>query len=122
MGFSAEQVTSPLDPTSRPGMRHPGRMFHHTVLLRFRPDSTREQHQAVVDDLRALPEAISELADYQVHLDAGLADDNAHVSVAATFADEAAWRSYAIHPAHLRVIDERINPIKESSLRSQYWS
>lgn len=95
-------------------------MFHHIVLLRFRPDSTAEQHQAVVDELRALPQTISELVDYQVHLDAGLGENNAHISVAATFADEAGWRIYATHPAHLKVIDERIDPIKESSMRSQY--
>ena len=95
-------------------------MFHHTVLLRFRPDSTPEQHQAVVDELCALPHTINELVDYQVHLDARLGDDNAHVSVAATFADEAGWRTYSTHPDHLQVIRARIEPIIESSMRSQY--
>ncbi len=95
-------------------------MFHHLVLLRFVPGSTPDQHRAVVDDLRALPATIPELVRYDVHLDAGLGDGNAHVSVAATFIDEAGWRTYATHPDHLRVIHERIDPIKESSLRSQY--
>lgn len=95
-------------------------MFHHIVLLRFSADSTSEQHQAVVDDLRSLPRTIVELVDYQVNLDSGLAEDNAHVSVSATFTDEAGWRTYATHPDHLRVIHERIEPIVESSMRSQY--
>lgn len=95
-------------------------MFHHAVLLRFRADSTPEQHQAVVEALRALPATIDELVAYEVHLDAGLGEGNAHVSVAATFADESGWRVYTTHPDHVRVIDERIAPILESSLRSQH--
>ena len=55
-----------------------------------------------------------------MHLDAGLGAENAHLSVAANFADEAGWRTYAAHPDHLRVIHERIEPILAASLRSQY--
>lgn len=95
-------------------------MFHHVVLLRFSPSSTTGDHQAIVDALRLLPATIPELRHYAVHLDAGLVDENAHVSVAATFADEAGWRTYATHPDHLRVIHESIEPILASSMRSQY--
>ena len=95
-------------------------MFHHIVLLRFTTGSTPDQHQSVVDGLRALPAMVPELRSYDVHLDGGLAADNAHISIVATFEDEAAWRIYSTHPEHLKVINERINPIKESSLRSQY--
>ena len=95
-------------------------MFHHIVLLRFNAASTSDQHQAAVRELAALPSIIPELRSYEVHLDAELAADNAHVSIVATFEDEAAYRIYATHPEHLKVINERINPIKESALRSQY--
>jgi hypothetical protein len=60
------------------------------------------------------------LVDYEVHLDAGLSDGNAHVSIAATFADAAGWRAYTTHPDHVRVLEERIVPILGSGLRSQY--
>ena len=95
-------------------------MFHHIVLLRFLPESTPEQHRAVVDGLRALPPLIGEIRSYDVQLDAGLAPDNAHVSVHATFGDESAWRTYSIHPDHLKVIEERIIPILDTATRTQY--
>lgn len=106
------------------GAREPsatmGAMFHHIVLLRFTPESTPVQHRAVVDALRALPATIDELRRYEVHLDAGLATQNAHVSVQATFDDEAGWHTYAQHPAHRQVIAEHIEPILADAVRTQY--
>lgn len=95
-------------------------MFHHIVLLRLSSTSSAADHEAIVDALCALPATIPELVGYDVHLDAGLGAENAHISVAATFADEAGWRTYATHPDHLRVIHERIEPILATSLRTQY--
>ncbi len=95
-------------------------MFHHFVLLRFVPGSTPEQHRAVVEGLRPLPESIPDLNGYEVHLDAGLGAQNAHVSVHATFDDEAGWHAYSSHPAHVQVIEDRITPILETALRTQY--
>ncbi len=97
------------------------RMFHHIVLLRFVPESTPEQHQAVVDGLRPLPESIGDLRSYEVHLDAGLGTENAQVSVHATFDDEAGWHAYGNHPAHVQVIEQRIAPILQTALRTQYF-
>lgn len=95
-------------------------MFHHIVLLRFRGDSTPEEHRAVADALRDLPATIDQIVSYRVRLDAGLAPDNAHLSVHATFADEAAWRTYAAHPAHVRIVEKQIGPILDTAIRTQY--
>lgn len=95
-------------------------MFHHIVLLRFTPESTPTQHDAVVNGLRPLPDSIPEIRSYEVQPDAGLHGDNAHVSVHATFHDEAAWRTYSTHPDHVKVIDERIAPILDVAIRTQY--
>lgn len=95
-------------------------MFHHVVLLRFTPSSSPEAHRTIVEALRQLPATIPELLHYEVNLDAGLLAANAHVGVAATFADEAGWRTYSDHPDHRRVITDLIEPILETSLRHQY--
>lgn len=95
-------------------------MFHHIVLLRFDADTTLDQHREIVDALRALPAVIDQIIGYEVHADAGLSPDNAHVSVHGTFVDEAAWRSYSVHPAHVEVLDGLIKPILASALRTQY--
>lgn len=95
-------------------------MFHHIVLLRFTPDSTSEEHRAVADALTPLPDTIDAIVSYDVNLDAGLSPGNAHVSVHGTFADEAAWRTYSTHPAHVKVIEELIAPILDTAIRTQY--
>ena len=95
-------------------------VFHHVVLLRFSPESTPAQHRAVADALRSLPGSISEIADYDVHVDARLSAENAHVSAHGTFANETAWRAYSSHPAHVKVVDELIVPILETAVRTQY--
>ena len=95
-------------------------MFHHISLLRFAPTSTADQHEAVAEGLRSLPESIPDLRSYEVHIDAGLGADNAHVSLHATFDDEAGWHTYSQHPAHVQVIEKHIAPILEAALRTQY--
>lgn len=95
-------------------------MLHHHVLITFVPTATPEQHRAVAEALRALPATITAIEAYEVHLDDGLAEGNAHLSIVATFADEAAWRAYLEHPDHVRVLNEHILPIRAAGLRLQY--
>lgn len=82
-------------------------MFRHVVLLTLDESADLD---GLVAALEALPAAIPEIRTYDVHRDAGLADGNAQVAVVAGFDDEAGWRTYADHPAHLQVIAERIRP------------
>lgn len=95
-------------------------MLHHHVLVTFVPTATPPQHQAAAEALRALPATIAAIEAYEVHLDDGLAEGNAHLSIVATFADEAAWRSYVEHPDHVRVVAEHITPIWAASMRLQH--
>ncbi len=95
-------------------------MFHHIVLLQFTADSTDDAHRAIVDALKALPALIDEIIDYEVNIDAGLDETNAHVSVHATFVDEAAWRAYSSHPEHLKVLNGKIKPILKHAARTQF--
>ena len=81
--------------------------FRHVVLITL--DASCDV-DGVVDALRALPAQIPELRSYVVGRDAGLAEGNATVAVVAEFDGEAGWRTYTDHPAHQRVITERIRP------------
>ncbi|HUW04216.1 MAG TPA: Dabb family protein [Acidimicrobiales bacterium] len=86
-------------------------MIRHIVLLEFTAEADEASIEALVADLRALPDAIDEIETYDVARDAGLADRNAHLAVIATFADESAWAVYRDHPEHLRIIAEQIRPV-----------
>lgn len=85
--------------------------FRHVVMLRFVDDATDAQVAAVADELRALPDAIPELAGYVVGTDAGLSPDNESLVVVADFASQADYEVYRDHPAHRAVIAEHIRPI-----------
>ena len=95
-------------------------MIRHIVLLRWTPESTPDQHQAVLDELGALPAAISAIARYRLGTDLGLADGNASLSVIADFASVSDYEVYRDHPEHQRVIAERIKPILAARSALQY--
>src|SRR4051794_35828734 len=86
-------------------------MFRHVVLLRFVPEATAEQRQAVLDGLATLPAQIPELRSYEFGADLGISDGNFDLAVVADVDDADAYRVYASHPAHVAVITERIRPI-----------
>lgn len=95
-------------------------MIRHVVLLRWIAESTADQHQAVLDELAALPGAIPEIARYRLGEDLGLAEGNASLSVIADFASVADYEVYRDHPEHQRVIAERIKPILAGRSALQY--
>ena len=86
-------------------------MIRHVSLLTWGVGTTDEQIRHVVDALRRLPQAIPEIRAYAVRTDIGLKDGNAHMAIMADFDDVDGYRTYAEHPAHLRVLSELIRPI-----------
>lgn len=65
---------------------------------------------ALVAELRRLPEQIPALRSYVVGRDLGISEGNATVAVVADVDDEAGFVAYRDHPAHQRVLDELIRP------------
>ena len=86
-------------------------MFRHVVVLTFAEDATDAQVTAVVEGLRALPAQIPELRGYEVGRDLGLEGGDARVVAVADCDDVDGYLAYRDHPAHQRVIAERIRPI-----------
>jgi len=95
-------------------------MIRHVVLLRWTPEATPEQHQAVVDALRALPEAIPQIAHYRIGADLGLAEGNANLVVIADFATVADYEAYRDDSTHQHAIATRIKPILATRMAAQY--
>ncbi|HSL59591.1 MAG TPA: Dabb family protein [Acidimicrobiales bacterium] len=86
-------------------------MIRHVVCFRWVEGTSAAQVAAVEAALAALPGQIPELLDYRFGPDLGLRDGNGDFAVVADLADAAAWRTYVEHPAHVRVLTERIQPI-----------
>ena len=95
-------------------------MLRHVALFKWKDGTTAGQVEAVVDRLRKLPSEVPGIAAYSFGPDAGLSEGAADFAVVADFASEADWRAYTQHPAHLKVIEDVIVPIRESRVFLQY--
>jgi Stress responsive A/B Barrel Domain len=95
-------------------------MIRHIVLLTLRPDAPAEAGESIVRALRGLPAQIGSIRDYQAGVDLGLNPGNATVAATATFDDEAGYLEYRDHPAHKAVIQEYIDPVRQSRAGIQF--
>lgn len=92
-------------------------MLHHVVLLRFRSDLPEGAVASVFEALRALPEVIAGLREFQggaYHSSEGLAQGFTH-GFTMLFESETARDAYLPHPAHQAVV-EQLLPMLEGGL------
>ncbi len=87
-------------------------MIRHIAVFDLADDVTDEQVRAVVHGLRSLPEQIPSIRSYEVGTDVGTNDENADLAVTALFEDHAGFMEYVEHPAHRRVADQLLAPIR----------
>lgn len=97
-------------------------MFHHTVMFRFKPETTDAQIHAVTDHLETLPAEISDIKAFRFGPDAGVTDGPWDYAVAADFNDADGYRTYRDHPAHRDVVTNVIDPLLEEVARVQFFS
>jgi len=95
-------------------------MFRHIVLLTLREDATEADRDAIVAELRTLPDLVPTIRAYDIGLDAGLNAGNATISVVADFDDADGYLTYRDHPDHQRVIAEHIAPVLAARSAIQY--
>jgi len=89
-------------------------MIRHIVLMTLRSDAPLDAADAIVEALRRLPGQIPAIREYQAGVDLGMAPGNATVAATAVFDDEDGYVEYRDHPAHRAVIEQRIDPVRES--------
>lgn len=94
-------------------------MIRHVVLFRFHDDTPDRPIEALDAALSALPRQIPAILDYRHGRDLGITDGTWDYAVVGDFADEAAYRSYAGHPAHRDVITHHVEPILDVAVRAQ---
>lgn len=95
-------------------------MLRHVVAFRFGPAADGAAKARLVEGLEALPGQIPEIRRYEFGPDAGLAEGNFDFVVVADFEDEAAYATYAGHPAHQALIRDRIRPYISERVAVQY--
>jgi hypothetical protein len=95
-------------------------MIRHVVLLTLRPDAPADQATTIVEALQGLKDVIPSIREYQAGVDLGIVAGNATVAATSTFDDEAGYLEYRDHPAHQAIIEQHINPYRESRAGIQF--
>ena len=85
--------------------------IHHIVLMRWKPEATPDQIEAVGHGLRGLSAQIPEIAAYECGDDLAILEGNYDFGLVASFATQDDWQAYRDHPAHQAVIAQAIAPI-----------
>jgi hypothetical protein len=95
-------------------------MIRHVVLFRFNEGTTADQIEDLAASLRALPGQIPEIRSFRCGPDVGVNDGNWEFAVVAEFDSIEDQTTYRDHPAHVKVIDEKIAPIRADRAAVQY--
>ena len=88
-------------------------MVKHIILWQLKDEYSEEEKQAIKEeikaDLEALQGQIPGLLDIKVQITC-LPSSNAELMLDSTFENEEALKGYAVHPAHVKVADEKVRP------------
>lgn len=88
-------------------------MIKHIILWQLKDEIQGEEKKTVMngikEGLEGLAGQIPGLVDIKVQT-VGLASSNADVMLDSTFVDEQALKTYASHPAHVKVADNQVRP------------
>jgi hypothetical protein len=85
-------------------------MLHHVVTFTLKPDAPADQVDRIAEAVNALAATLPEVRSLAIGSDLGLRDGNASFAIAAQFDDVDAFKVYADHPEHIRVVTELIGP------------
>ncbi len=84
-------------------------MLVHIVMFAFKEENKEVNLAQVKGMLEALPNSIESLRGMEVGIDIGKSERSFDLVLTSTFEDQAGLSAYAVHPAHLEVV----NVIKE---------
>ena len=98
-------------------------MVKHVILWQLKDELSTEEKESVKagikEGLESLKGKIPGLVEIQVNMN-GLASSNADVMLDSLFEDEAALKTYAVHPEHVAVADGKVRPHTKSRVCLDY--
>ena len=98
-------------------------MVKHVILWQLKDELSDAERQSVKDGIKegleGLMGQIEGLVEIKVNTN-GLSSSNAEVMLDSTFADEAALKAYAVHPAHVAVADGKVRPYTKTRMCLDY--
>ncbi|NIA20256.1 MAG: Dabb family protein [Xanthomonadaceae bacterium] len=79
-------------------------MLKHLIFLKFRPEVTNVEINAIEKGLAALPAVIPEITSFEFGRDTIHSDRSFDFALISTFTDPEALKRYQVHPAHQEVL------------------
>jgi len=95
-------------------------MVEHLVLLKWNAEARPERIEAALDGLRALKGQIPGILDLTCGHNFSDRAQGFHAGLLVRFTDRAALDAYLPHPAHQRVVQDLLNPIREETIALDY--
>ncbi|MCR5098258.1 MAG: Dabb family protein [Lachnospiraceae bacterium] len=86
-------------------------MVKHVIVWTLKEDieDVAQVKAGIKEGLEGLKGVVPGLVDIEVKIE-GLASSNADLMLDSTFENEDALKGYAVHPAHVKVADEKVRP------------
>lgn len=79
-------------------------MITHLVLFKFKPETTPDQVQQLVEGLGGLPQLIEEIREFRFGVDVLRTERSYDLGLIASFEDLEALQRYQVHPEHQKVV------------------
>ncbi len=95
-------------------------MVEHVVLFKTTPETTPEQRERMIAELRSLKEKIPGIIDLSVGTNFSDRNQGFDVGLVVRFVDRAALEVYLPHPAHRGCVDQFVAPIKADVIVVDY--
>ena len=88
-------------------------MVKHVILWTLKDELSDAEKvsvkKGIKEGLEGLKDKVPGIIDIKVNIN-GLASSNADLMLDSTFENEEALKGYAVHPAHVKVADEKVRP------------
>ncbi len=97
-------------------------LITHCALFTFNQETKDEEVERLKIALEALKDQIPQIQSFRAGKGAALPSTNCDFAVVAEFLDLESYQIYAKHPAHVKVIDEKLKPILSSRTAIQFES
>jgi len=92
-------------------------MVKHIILWKLKEEYSESEKESIKagikSGLEGLLGEIEGLTEIKVYTN-GLASSNADLMLDSTFVSEDALKAYAVHPAHVKVADEKVRPFTQT--------
>lgn len=92
-------------------------MIKHIILWKLRSEMSASEKQeaakAIKEGLESLQGQVPGLVDIHVQIDGRLESSNADIMLDSTLKSEEALKGYAVHPAHVAVVNGIVRPNTE---------